>query len=224
MGFDPLSLGVAAATAGLGGYLSGKDKQKAAQREADARNFSLAQGVQKQNEYAGANRNDFNGGMTAFSPEAQATGLATAQDARTAGNVGNMTQDTGAGAAVPESSSPAVRGEIAKRMLKTFQQSTDQAKAAGKLGGYGDQQLSNSLGVAQTGRDINTRNSQASLDASLIAPKADLAATASYRHPSPWGNILQLAGNMMGAYRGSPGAPGGNYGGSPETNPFLRPV
>lgn len=221
MCFDPVTLAAGAALSAGGKYLSDKNAQNQAQREADARNAVVAKGVQKQGEYATANRGDFNTGLSTFDPNAQAAGLAGAQGARSAGNVGAITQQTGDDIEIPSGSSPAVRGEIAKRLAATFGQSVDRAKAAGKLGGYADQGANNTLNVAQMGRDIGTRNTQSQLESSIIAPQADLAASGTYRPPSPWGTILQGAGNILGASAGRPGGFQPNIGvGNPLTTMF----
>lgn len=230
MCFDPASMAmmIAGTTAAAGGsMMAQKDAQKNAQRQTDARNAVVAQGVQKQGEYADANRGDFNTGVDAFAPATQAASLGAAQGARSADNVAAMTPGSAGDIPTTGSASPAVKGEIAKRLLATFQQSTDRAKAAGNLGGYSDAWTGNNLGVAQTGRDINTRNTQAGLDASTIGAKADLAQTGAYRPPSPWGPILQTAGTMLGSAAGrgfggtSPGGSGLTLGPNPNGGGFA---
>lgn len=212
-----LAAGGAAASIG-GGILSRNEAQANAQRqaaaEAAARNAVLADNIQKQQGFFNDNKGVWDASIGNYGQPQQEQQLKTAQDARSAGNVGNITQVDPNSIPTQSDASPAVKSEIAKRMLSTFNQSTDNAKAMGKLGGYSDTWLQNQLANRQADRNIGVNNSFAEGRKALLGPEQDAAGlaakTAAYRAPSLWGPLLSGAGSIASAAGGAGLGSGGS--------------
>lgn len=195
-----------------------------AKRQAAARNAVLAENIKKQEGFFDQNKGVWDANIGRYAQPAQEQQLQTAQDARSADNAGNITKVDATGVPTQADASPAVKSEIAKRMLSTFNQSTDRAKQMGKLGGYSDTWLANQLGNRQADRDIGVTNTFAEGRKALLAPEQDAASAASYKAPSPWGAILKGTGQIMSAGAGAGmggGAGGGMTGFSPDGGMFF---
>jgi hypothetical protein len=203
---DPLSVGLLLAGTGAsigGGILGRNDALANAQRAAEARNAVLAANIAKQQGFYDTNKGTFDANMSNYAQPAQAQQLQTAQDTRSAANTGNMTQVDPNSILTQADGSPAVKSEIVKRMLGTFNMATDRAKSMGKLGGYGDSWLQNQFGNLQADRDIGVTNSFAEGRKALLGPEQDAASAAAYQPPSIWGSLLSGAGSIASAFGGS---------------------
>jgi hypothetical protein len=102
---------------------------------------------------------------------------------------------------------PAVRAAYNSDLGSAFNFDTNAAKAAGTLGGYGDEWFNSGLGEQAAARTIGAGNSIAEEDKSVIQPEQQLASIEAYRPPSIWGQILQGGGNLLGAYSGTHASP-----------------
>lgn len=217
---DPLTVSLLLAGTGssiAGGIFGRNDALDAAQRKAEARNAVLRENIAKQEAFYGQNKGVFDANMSGYAAPAQAQRLQTAQDTRSSANTANVTQVDPNSIATQADASPAVKSEIAKRMLSTFNQATDRAKAMGKLGGYGDAWLQNQLGNRQADRDIGVTNSFAEGRKAILGPEQDAAEAAAYRPPSIWPTILKGAGSIMsgaagaGVFKGAGAAAGSTF-------------
>lgn len=208
---DPLTIGALLAGTALktgGGIFGRNEAQENANRIAQARNAALAQSIAKQQGYYDQNKIAFDNNMAGYAAPAQAERLSGAQDTRSAGNTGNITQTGVDGLPLQQDASPMVRSEIAKRMLGTFNQSTERAKAMGKLGGYSDAWLQNELGNRQADRDISVQNLFSNNEKALLNSKLDTAAAGAPQEHSIWGPLMSGAGSLMSSAAG-----GGFFGG-----------
>jgi hypothetical protein len=220
--------GVAAAGTAMnigGGIISRNSALSNAQRQAQARNAVLADNIAKEQGFYDANKGVWDTNIGAYAPAAQATQLQTAQDTRGAANTGNqIAPDANSFQLTADpNASPAVKSELAKRMLSTFTAATERAKNMGKLSGYGDTWLQNELRNRQADRDIGVTNTFAEGRKALLGPEQDMAAAAAYKPPSIWGPILQGTGSILSSYGGS--KMGGNVApssGWDSGNTFLQ--
>ncbi len=211
--FDPVTGGAGLALNIVGGMISRAEATKNANAQAAARNAALTQYLQKQAALSDEGRGYLNTNVDKYAPGN--TQLPDAQDNRTGvitKTVGQMSDPN----AIPTTrgAPPAVRGEIAKRMLEAFNRSTDHAKAMGKVGGYGDQWFNNNIDINDTNRKVGTLNNFARGNASILQSQQDLAEIGATRQPSLWGPILQAGGQFALGAAGRGGFDGGGRVGS----------
>lgn len=224
---DPVTLAISAGLGAAGKIAAGSEAQNAAAREAAARNAVLKTTLDKENGLAGQNATLLNGNVAGYAPGAQDTQLHAAQDARTATSTGNISAADPNSVPITSDAPPAVRGEIAKRMLAAHDGAVDRAKLSGKLGGFGDTWLTNQLRTSEADRNIGVNNNYAEGNKSILPALQDDAAAAVYKPPSIWSTILGGASNVAagaaGAGKGLPslGGSGGfsllSGGSSPVT-------
>lgn len=186
-------LGLAANIAGSVMQRGEADKQAAA--VADARNRVLQSYLKKQGDLSQEARGEIAGVLQKYAPGN--TQLADAQGART-GVIMDTVGNTSDPNAVPltREAPPAVRGEIAKRMLEAFNRSTTKAKTMGALGGYGDQWFNNNVDINAANRNIDMVNNFSRGNSSILQSQQDLAEAAAYKRPSIWGSVLSAGGNL----------------------------
>lgn len=201
-------LAASAALAAGGAAVTSHENRKNAEGIAAARSRVLKDSIGRQRKYGEEARGYFDKRMEDYAPDAQPQTLDKAQTERTDSILKNVSSPATAGDIPLSGSTPqVVKGEIAKRMLTTFQQATDRAKAAGKVGGYGDNWLGNNFGVADTARRIGMVNNFSTNDAALLPAEQDFAQISATRQPSIWGPILSAGGNVMAGAAGRRAAP-----------------
>lgn len=222
MAFGP-ALATAAISGGVGAIgdiISRNDAAKQARATAEARNAVLTKYLQRQAELAKESRGYFDTRMGDYAPGAQEAALTSAQDARTATSTGAITAPTDASEVAFSGSTPAVvRSEYAKRMLAAFNSATERAKASGKLGGYSDNWLNNNVGIADTGRRIDTVNNFSRAETGMLNDQMDFAEIGAKREPSMWGPLLSGIGKIGMSAAGS-GFGGGNLFGAGSASLF----
>ena len=204
----------------LGGLMGRRDSIDNANAVAAARNDVLLRYLKQQRGLENEGRGHLKGTVDTYAPGN--TQLPDAQGARTDAittAVGGMSDPNAV--AVSRSAPKNVRGEIAKRMLTAFEDSTARAKAMGSLGGYGDQWSNNNANIVDTGRKINTLNNFSRGNSAILSSQQDLAQIGATKEPSIWGPILQAGGKMLmstagglgGGAAAAPVASGPNLGG-----------
>lgn len=209
-----IAAGVAAAGTAAsvgGGILSRNEATKNAEREAAARNASLAKNIEKLGAFGAQNRGVFDTNMLNYAPTTQAAGLDRVQTMRGDANAANITQPNPGATPIQADASPATRSDLAKRMLAVYNSATARAHSMGRLGGYSDQWVNNQLGDQQAGRDIGVTNNMAAGRKALIQPEADLAGAGAYKAPSIWPTLLSGAGKIASAAGGA-GLGAGGFG------------
>jgi hypothetical protein len=199
---DPitLALGIAASTGG--NIWSQYSNYNNAKNQANAENGVLSSAIGNLNNiYNNTNAPAFNSAVSAV---ANPNGLKDAQAARTNTILGNMSPPPAASSNAPGPSDapPAVNAERAADLKSAFDFATNQAKATGALGGYGDQWLNNGLAEQGAARTIGVGNLEANEDKSLIDPEQQMAAASVYQPPSILGQALQGLGSALGSYAG----------------------
>lgn len=199
---DPVTLGISAALGAAGKIVGGSESYNAAKREAAARNAVLADTLAREKGFAGQNATQLEGNVAHYAPGAQDAQLAAAQGGRTATSVGNMTMDNGS---VPFTADapPAVKSELAKRMLAVHDAAVDRATKSARVGGYGDTWLKNNLATNEADRNIGVTNNFANGEKAILAPQQDAAAAGVYKAPSVWSTLL---GGASSATAGAAGA------------------
>ena len=202
----------------LGGLISRSDGIENANAIAAARNAVLLDYLKKQKKLEMEGRGHLDTTVGTYAPGN--TQLADAQGARMGAietTQGGMS-DPGA-VTVSRSAPKNVRGEIAKRMLTAFQDSTARAKAMGSLGGYGDQWSNNAVNIGDTGRKINTLQNFSRGNSAILQSQQDLAQIGATKEPSIWGPVLQAGGSLLmkggfgGGAAAAPVASGPDLGG-----------
>ena len=214
MCLDPVTLGIGLALSGAGAAVSSHESSKNAESIAAARNKALMQSLARQRAFADEARGMFNQRMGGYQPDAQAKSLDDAQTARTDAATANMVPASPSDVPISGTAPDVVKGVVAKRLLDSFTAATDRAKAAGRLGGYGDNWLGGDFGVADTARRIGTINNFAQHEARLLPMEQDFAQIAATKQPSILGPLLSTAGNIFAAGAGKGWTP---FGGSPVT-------
>lgn len=206
----------AAATIG-GGIVSRNEATDNARRQAEARNAKLRANQAILDSFAGDNAKTFGDNIAGYAPEAQQQRLETSQGHRGDVNADNISDLDPNSVPITADASPAVRSEIAKRMLAVHNGAVERAKSFGKLGGYTDAWAANELGNQQAARDIGVNNNFAEGRKAMIGPEGDNAAAAAYQTPSIWGPLLQGAGSLA-SMAGGAMAGGGGSAAAPMTN------
>lgn len=222
MCLDPGTLGMMALSTGLsaaGGAIQQNEMRQNAQARANARNSVLAQSLERQRKYEQEARGLFDQRMKDYEKPAQDQTLVQSQADRTGDITKNITAPTADAIPLSGSAPEVVKGEVAKRMLKAFEDSTARAKAMGKVGGYGDNWLGNNMGVADTARRVGTVNNFSRNDAALLPAEQDLAEAGVGGGSSMWGQILGAGGNILAAGAGRGWSPFG--AGSPNLSAPL---
>jgi hypothetical protein len=176
-----------------------------AQNQAAAANAVLGRNIATQQGFAGQNANTLQTNINSYAPGQQLGQLQEAQGARSAENIGNISGPDTGGIPTTGGAPAAVRGEIAKRMQATNSYAKGVAGAQGKLGGYNDSWLSNTLRNSQSNRDIGVVNNASEGRKALLKPEQDAAMAAAYSPPSPWGALLSGAGNIGASAAGARG-------------------
>lgn len=199
---DPLTLGVAAAASIAGAVVNKNSATSAASRDAAARNLVLKDTLAREQKFASQNAGELQGNIAHYAPGSQEAQLADAQGARTASAVGNMTPDTGS---VPFTADapPAVKSELAKRMLAVHDGAVDRATKSARVGGYGDTWLKNNLASNEADRNIGVTNNFANGEKAILNPQQDAASAAVYKPPSIWGPVLTGAGGIAAGAAGA---------------------
>lgn len=215
-------VGVAIAGAGTaasigGGIISRNEASDNARRQAEARNAKLAANLGILDIYAADNAKTFDTNIGHYAQPAQQQRLEGAQQHRGDVGAGAMTDLNPNEVPISADASPAVRGEIAKRMLAVHNGAVERAKATGKLGGYTDAWAQNELDNKQAARDIGVTNNYAEGRKAIIGAESDNAASAATQSPSIWGPLLQGVGSIATSAGGAM-AGGGTGGAVPAGN------
>lgn len=215
----------ASAALSAGGAAITRSEQDAnANSIASARNGVLQQYLDRQRKLGQEGRGYFDKRMEDYAPGKQGEALDKAQTERTDSILKDVSAPNTDAIPLTGSTPQVVKGEIAKRMLTTFQQATDRAKAAGKVGGYGDTWLGNNFGVADTARRVGTVNNFSQNEAALLPNEQQFAEIAARKQPSMWGPILSAGGNMLAAGAGRGWNPFGGGAAPVVEAPELGPV
>ncbi len=201
---DPLTLGISAAL-GIGSKLvGGNEASNAAARDAAARNAVLKDSIARQKGFAADNTGQLDGNIAHYAPGSQEAQLAAAQGDRAASSTGNMKMDAGD---VPFTADapPAVKSELAKRMLAVHDAAVDRATNSAKVGGYGDTWLKNNLNTSDADRNIAVTNNYSNGEKGILQSQQDAASAAAYKAPSIWSTLLGGASSIAAGAAGSGG-------------------
>jgi hypothetical protein len=220
MCFDPVSLGAAAigTAANVGGGILNRNAQaqQAEQQSnqnvaaAAARTQQLLRFLAQQRVYQGQNQEAFKPVTAAIDPATfqatQAADTASRAGAATTA-INDFTSHAPTVATSGTDPNNLVQKEIAARSGVETGKSTRDATNDATLKGFGDVFSNLGLTTNEAARHIDTTNSFARTDASLLPQQQDIAA-APYSQPvpqasSPWGSILSGLGNIAATAGGS---------------------
>lgn len=236
MCFDPVTLALAAA--GAGATIIGSGAKRDAQNEFQLKNLEADrqqylqnfEEAQKRNEvanryrdtargFATENQGTFNTGLASFMPDAQEGRM---DDAWLKRAVTTSDAIGGPSGGVPlKAGAPSVIGQAYdQRIGDAFMRAHEQGFAKSRVGAYGDTQSANDRGVSDTGAKVNTVNTLARGNASLLPHEQDLVGF-QVRKPifrpagadNPWWadpliGLGNIAGSMAGASFKMPGSGG----------------
>ena len=199
-----------------------KDQRRQQEDIANARNEELRRNMVKNDALAEEGRDTFQKRLADASQDAMAADQAKAEKTRS----GEIEQAQAPppeskageeGAQLTGSASTVVKSDLAARMKEALSKGTEQAKALGKLGSYGDSWLNQGFMDTQAGRDIGVTTNKAAGNSALLPYMQDFAEHKVSRPASPIGAILQGFGNMLGSYGGT----GGGLARKSYTTPFI---
>jgi hypothetical protein len=209
---DPATLGLGIGASAAGSLISQNSALNNAQAQANAANGVLQEGIgQLANVYNKNNAPAFNSAVNAV---ANPTGLADAQAARAGTITGNLVKPDVNTIPLDPNAPPAVKAAYNSDLGSAFNFDTNAAKAAGTLGGYGDQWFNSGLAEQGAARTIGAGNSIAEEDKSIIQPEQQLAEIEAYHPPSIYGQLLSGAGNIGGSAAGAGKSLGSLFGGN----------
>jgi hypothetical protein len=190
-------------------YLMAQRKQDA--EAARVRNKVLGDYLTRQDGWVAQNQGDFDTGIAGFMPgvqETQRAGLETARGSSIDAALG--APNTG-GVAMRAGAPNIVSAEIDKKVGEARDLARDSGMKLARMGSYGDTWGQNNRAIGETGHKIDTTNTIAKGNASLIPYAQDLAEF-QVRSPiappvtqtSPWfTSILDGASKLGSAYAGS---------------------
>lgn len=200
---DPITLGISAALAAGGAVIKGNESANAAKREAEARNAVLKANLVKQQSYAADNAKELEGNVAHYAPGAQEAQLADAQGKRTAMATGNISMTDPNSIPITADAPPAVKSEIAKRMLAVHDGAIERAKLNAKPSSFGDTWLQNNLNTANADRNIGVTNNYSQGAKDILTSQQDAAAASVYKPPSIWGTLATGASSIAAGAAGA---------------------
>lgn len=220
----PLALTAAgSAVSGYGAYTQGQEEQANNQRIADARNAELEPVLGKVYGNAAQGRAVFNRRLGEVSPSNSRADQRRLTKQRVRGTTRVAAGGKDADIPISGSAPGTVKTEIGKKMLEATKRAKQAAKAKGKLHGYGDFVLDQTLRDQQAGRDIGMFNNFVQGDVGVLPFSQDFAGYSAYQPSSGVGEIFQSAGNLLasgaGAY--SPELTGASSG---YSSPYDAPL
>jgi len=228
--FDPISLGIMAASAAASGISGAAKNKTAAQNQvgqiqyymdqaaqdaaaAKERNRVLDQYLGRQDEWVAQNQGDLNTGIAGFLPDAQEMQRTGLEGAR------GSSIDAALGAPNAGSSDVALRkgapnfvtDTIDKKVSEARDLARDSGMKLARMGSYGDTWQQNNRAIGGTGHKIDTTNTIARGNASLIPYAQDLAEfqvrkpiTPPAQQQNPWWtSALDGAAKLGSAYAGA---------------------
>ncbi len=187
---------------GVGSAIQASSAEKQAQAAADARNRVLQQTLLKNDKIADDSRNLFDKRRSEVEPEPMAEAMADAEATRTGTIESSVAPMTPEDVPLSGSAPSVVHSALAKRMLEAVDKGKSEAKALGKVGGYGDTWFNQGVANTTTGRDLGVNQNFASGNMALLPYGQDLAEQAAYKPISPFGSILMGLGNAFGSASG----------------------
>jgi hypothetical protein len=212
---DPITLAImAAATAAsvTGAGIQSREAIDNANRIAKARNARLEQMRTENQKFNDQSREIFNQRVADIDGGVNAN-LGVAQAETTAGIQGNLP--------APETEAPVdgnapqvVKSDFAKKMADTFRQSTERAKAQGKLQGYSGYFAKQGTDDEAARRGIGVNANFAAGNMGILPHIQDLAEVQAFRSSSGLGEAMQALGQVAGGYAGTR-VPAGKPAGGP---------
>jgi hypothetical protein len=226
--FDPVSLAILGGSTVAGG-VSGLMKNNTAaanrvgeinylmaQRKQDAeaarvRNRVLGDYLTRQDGWVAQNQGDFDTGIAGFMPGVQATQQAGLEGARGSSIDAALGAPNTGGVAMRAGAPNFISAEIDKKVGEARDLARDSGMKLARMGSYGDTWGQNNRAINETGQKIDTTNTIAKGNASLIPYAQDLAEF-QVRSPiappvtqsNPWyTSILDGAAKLGSAYAGS---------------------
>ena len=236
MCFDPVTLGRAAVGGGLSAA-GGMAEQRANNRDqrlkswanvqqmqqdaeaAKLRNRVLNEYVGRQHEFRDQNQGDFKSAVAGFDAGAQEAQRGASEAERNA----FLQQQIGSAPATTvqtrESASPAIQGEIAKKLSEALASAQAGGSRAAKLGSYGDAMRNNGENLQSSARKIDTTNNFARGEIGMLGADQDLQefqmrkpiyipGANSSNPSSTLKGLGSLVGSLAGAYGKMPNVSG----------------
>lgn len=201
-----LAVASAAATVG-GGVMKSNEAASNTARAITAKNEAAARNVATQNQLQGEANNVFASTLKPFQDEAPKTSLNTSQAADASTILANAPGQTALAAGATTGNAPKVvqsdeGNSIASRLGKINQYGAN----LGNLTGYDSQNQGVARNLQDSRLKIGTVGDFARTDANVGAAQMGADVANSQKAPSPFGDLLEGAGQLGGFYAGKNGA------------------
>jgi hypothetical protein len=197
-------LGSAAAAGGT--YMSQQEASQNAQRAADARNRELQATLARTKKLGEESRNIYKQREQEIAPEAAQQSHEDATASRTATLEGAIPDSAPEAVPLSGSAPTVVKSEIAQKLLDATGEAKTQARALGKIGGYGDMWFNEGLSSNNADRRLSVPQNFIQNEMALLPFSQDFAEYGAYRPSSGVGEIMAGVGNVVASA-------GGAYGG-----------
>jgi hypothetical protein len=194
------------ALAAGGGIMQANEASENQARIADARNRELQATLQRTKKLSKESRDIYKTREQQIEPEKAAQNQADATADRTATLEGAIPESAPEEVPLSGSAPTVVKSEIAKKMLAATGEAKEQARALGKVGGYGDNWFQQGLYTNDADRRLGIPQNFISQEMALLPQYQDYAEYSAYKPSSGFGEIMQGAGNLIASA-------GGAYGG-----------
>lgn len=198
-----LALVLGSVALGAGGSMFNAHQQEKQQNKASAAaSKATLDNLARQRKQAERSAQLFAEAVPTQSRPVQDADLAGAADTRLAAMKANLGPATGADYAPTPASTPKVVGQAGDKAAAEGRKKVDaEAAALAKLGGWGDTQQGNRIGLNRTGGQIRQNNSFVQGIAGLLPQEQQTAVGKIAGKPlSPIGDIMQAAGQAGTAY------------------------
>jgi hypothetical protein len=198
-----LALMLGSVALGAGGSMFNANQQQERQNDASiAASRAVTDNLARQRKQGERSAQLFAEAVPTQTREAQDVNLQDAADARLTAMKANLGPATGADYAPVAASTPKVVGQSQDRSAAEGRRKVDaEAAALAKMGGWGDTQQGNRIGLGRTGGQIRENNSFVQGIAGLLPGEQNQAVNKVTSKPmSPWGDIAQAAGQAGTAY------------------------
>jgi hypothetical protein len=194
------------AVAAGGTMYASNEASKNAERAAAARNKVMDDTLKRTSDLAKDSRDIYKQREAQIAPEAAAASAEDATAARTATLEGAIPDSAPEAVPISGSAPTVVKSEIAQKLLDATGEAKSQARALGKVGGYGDAWFNQGLESGNTERNMSIPQNFIQGELGLMPYSQDFAEYRAYKPSSGIGEIMTGAGNVLasagGAYAG----------------------
>lgn len=194
---------VAAGLSAGGNIVNGMESSATQANQIRARNAATEAELARNKGYQATATGQFDPLLAKFSPGAQSDALVSGQQGVAQAFNANLPTNFGS---VGTGHGPAIAGvDEQKRLADAFARSKANADTLANVTGYGKAMDENNRSIVDTGRNLDTTANFARQSAAVGTKEADAAYNNAFKTNSGFGDLLNLAGTLVGAAR-APGS------------------